>query len=135
MKVKSHCGSPWVNLAFTVFTVYIACVTCFLISGSKKAMMQFFGVWFVKLKQQDTRVNYIESWAEKRKKRKKTKKAKQTTNWICFSLTEAMEKSKKKKVTCVSYWLQVSSAKLIYREKRNKIVIGLNKQTTALIIL
>ena len=46
-----------------------------------------------------------------------------------------MEKSKKKKVTCVSYWLQVSSAKLIYREKRNKIVIGLNKQTTALIIL
>ena len=33
-------------------------------------------------------------WAEKRKKRKKTKTAKQTTNWICFSLTEAMEKSK-----------------------------------------
>ena len=28
---------------------YIACVTCFLISGPKKAMMQFFWVWLLKL--------------------------------------------------------------------------------------
>ena len=125
MKIKSNCNSSWVNLACIVFTkffkshsinmneqvffyhsrhvaiafVYIACMTCFLISGSKKAMMQFFWVWFLKLKQQDTRVNYnkdsvIQRWVEKRKKRKKTKKEKQTTNWNCFSLTEAMEKSK-----------------------------------------
>ena len=55
--------------------------------------------WFLKLKQKDKRVKYnkdalIQRWAEKRKKPKKTKKAKQMTNWICFSLTEAMEKSK-----------------------------------------
>ena len=31
---------------------------CFLISWSKKAMMQFFWAWFLKLKQQDTQVNY-----------------------------------------------------------------------------
>ena len=105
MKVKSNWNSPWVNLAFTVFSKFfnshsvnvndpvysimacsqVVCVHCmrdvFLISGSKKAMMQFFGVWFLKLKQQDTRVNYnkdsvIQRWAEKRKKRKKTKKSK-----------------------------------------------------------
>ena len=93
--------------------------------------MQFFWV-----KQQDTRVKYNKDsvrWAEKRKKRKKTKKAKQTANWICFSLTEAMEKSKNRQAAY--YWLQFSYAKLIYREKRKKIVISPNTQTTALIIL
>ena len=38
------------------------CVHCmrdvFLISESKKAMMQFFWLWFLKSKQQDTQVTY-----------------------------------------------------------------------------
>ena len=105
--MKSNCSSPWVNLAFTVFSIfftsyhpiqliwmiqfflvlkacstafmYIEYMTYFLISGSKKAMMQFFWVWFLKLKQQDTRVKYnkdsvSQRWAEKRKKWMKTKK-------------------------------------------------------------
>ena len=51
----------------------------------KKAMMQFFWVWFLKLNEQDTRVNYnkgsvIQRWAEKRKKQKKIENAGQTTN-------------------------------------------------------
>ena len=62
-------------------------------------MMQFFGVWFLKLKQQDPRVNYnkdavIQGELRKERNERRLKKAKQTTNWICFSLTEAMEKSK-----------------------------------------
>ena len=48
-------------------------------------MMQFFWVWFLKLNEQDTRVNYnkgsvIQRWAEKRKKQKKIENAGQTTN-------------------------------------------------------
>ena len=35
----------------------------------------------------------IQRWAEKRTKQKKTKKEKQTANWICSSLTEAMEEA------------------------------------------
>ena len=116
-KVKSNRSSPWVNLAFTVFSIfftsyhpiqliwmiqfflvlkacstafmYIEYMTYFLISGSKKAMMQFFWVLFLKLNQQETRANYnkgsvIRRWAEKRKKQKKTQKTRQPTNWICF---------------------------------------------------
>ena len=50
----------------------------------KKSYDAFFGVWFLKLKQQDTRVNYnkdsvTQRWVEKKKKREKTKKARQTT--------------------------------------------------------
>ena len=41
------------GIAATAF-LYIACVTCFLMSGLKEAMMQFFGVRFLKLKHQDT---------------------------------------------------------------------------------
>ena len=86
------------------------CVHCMrdvfsIIRGSKKATMQdaTFWVWFLKLKEQDTHEwitikIQIQRWAEKRKKRKKTQKAKWTTNWICFSLTEAIEKSKNRKV-------------------------------------
>ena len=76
--------------------------TAFCNKRIEKAMMQFLRVWFLKLKQQGTRVNYnkdsvIQRWAEERKKRKETKKAKQKTNWICFSFTEAMEESKNRK--------------------------------------
>ena len=64
----------------------------------KKSYDAIFGGMVSKIKTRMTRVNYnndsvIQRWPEKRKKRKKTKKAKQTTNLICFSLTEAMEKS------------------------------------------
>ena len=99
----------WMTQYFLVLKVCshsIACVTCFLISGSKKAMMQFFWVWFLKLKQQDTRVNYnkdkvIQRWAQKRKKRKKTKKARHTTSWLSFNLmTRGMEKSKDGQAAC-----------------------------------
>ena len=71
------------------------------------------------------------SW---QKKRKKTKKARQTANRVCFSLTEAMEKSKNRQAA-YHIILKVSYAKLIYHEKRNKFAISPNTHTTALIIL
>ena len=37
-----------------------------------------------------------------------------------------LKNRRQKQVSCVSYWLQVSCAKLVYREKRNKIVISRN---------
>ena len=95
--------------------------TSFCNKRIEKAMMQFLGVWFLKLKQQGTRVNYnkdsvIQRWAEKIKKWKETKKAKQKTNWICFSFTEAMEESKNRKaayhIDCkflVRNWFMVKS--------------------------
>ena len=131
MKIKSNCSSSWVNLACIVFTkffkshsinmndqvffyhsrhvatafVYIACMTCFLISGSKKAMMQFFWVWFLKLKQQDTRVNcnkdsVIQMWAEKRKKQKKTEKRKTDDKLNLLQLNWS-NGEKQKQVACV----------------------------------
>ena len=118
-KVKSNFSSPWVNLAFTVFYffflppiqliwmtqffivlkaynhgVYVNCMRdVFSNKRSKKAMLQCFWVWYLKLNQQDTWVSYnkdsvIQRWAEKRKKLMKTKKARQTTNWICFSFLQ-----------------------------------------------
>ena len=92
--------------------------------GGSKAMMQVFWVWFLKSKQQDTRVSYnkdsvIQRWAEKRKKRKKTKRAKQTTNLNLLEFNCSNEE-KQKQLSCVSYWLRFSCAKLISREKRGK---------------
>ena len=53
-------------------------------------MMQFFGVWFLKLKQQDPRVNYnkdavIQGELRKERNERRLKKAKQTTSWVCFN--------------------------------------------------
>ena len=69
-------------------------------------MMQFFGVWFLKLKQQDTQVNYNKVQQFKGELRierneRSLKKVKLTTNWICFSLTEAMEKTAKTGKLCI----------------------------------
>ena len=111
--------------------------TAFCNKRIEKAMMQFFGVWFLKLKQQGTRVNYnkdwvIQWWAEERKKRKETKKAKQKTNWICFSFTEAMEESKNRKaayhIDCkflVRNWFMVKSVIGLLTVRRRKLRLWL----------
>ena len=105
----------------------------------EKSYDAFFWVWFLKLKEQNTQVNWnkdsvIQRWAEKRKKRKKTKKSKtdDKLNLLYFNWSNG---EKQKQLSCVSYWLQVSCPKLFYREKSNKIVICPNRQATALIIL
>ena len=70
----------------------------------------------------------IQWWAEKRKKRKKTKKKKNRRELSLFKFNWS-DGEKQKQVSCASYWLQVSCAKLIYREKSNKTVISPNTQT------